>query len=251
MKRSRHGLGGVSMAGAVAGAVLGLAALLFWFFGAGLATQPLTSPRSAAPFIHLQPEQASGLSQLEQEMALLDDPAPLFLPTSWNYLVQAQEQGSSLPETPELFVGFGARLLLEGRAPEPLPRLVGEVAYSSPQDALRNSDWSYFVGFGEKDEIRRPALPPRRAAYRLSQLSDGLREVGGVVELRPDDPVPPADWRPVEFLLMVDLLGPVGQPLGISSSGHEEWDRTLERWVRESRFWTDLDPGYYLLSIGP
>lgn len=241
----------VSVISSVIVLAVGSVLQLFWFFGVEVATEPLEPPPGSAPFIVLEEAGEAPSSRLERELALLADPAPLFIPTDWNFVVRAQQGGYQAPETPDLFSDFGARILLDGNRPLKASWSGQEIRFARPEDGLVHEEWQVFAGFGEVGDGETVALPARLAAFRVVRIGGAGTALSGEISNAEVRSIPPEVWRPLTVLIMVGEFGLSGLPLAIAGSGDENWNDTLNQWVLESRHWAGLDPGLYQLTIGP
>lgn len=183
--------------------------------------------------------------------ALLLDPMPLYLPTSWN-AAQGVRPESSLREPGNAFSGYEAKFVFpetEVNLNLPSPIQLPE----SPTAAIRSCDWSApFFGFGQKDFPEKP-LERRGAFIEVHQASDGQKVIAQASE---DFPPPAAmDWQPLEFLVAMEPGGIIGTPYLLNSSGSENIDHffqefLLNRWRAGDRL-SKLAPGIYRIYIGP
>ena len=191
------------------------------------------------------------LQGVSGDEALLLDPMPLYLPTSWN-AAQGVRPESSLREPGNAFSGYEAKFVFPETGVNlnlPSPIQLPE----SPTVAIRPCDWSApFFGLGRKDFPEKP-LERRGAFIEVHQASDGQKVIAQASEGYP----PPAavDWQPLEFLMAVEPGGVVGTPSLLNSSGSENIDRffqefLLDRWRAGDRL-SKLAPGIYRVYIGP
>lgn len=194
---------------------------------------------------------ASNADLVLRQEAILRDPKPLFLPTSWNtaYAVQADR----MVVTPGAsFEAYAFKPLFSGaQGPVELPALVRlPESAAKAFDPLR-SDKPY-IGLAARAEAP-AALAPRRACIELREAGTGrvvvcldindLKEAQGVL------------WSPAEFLACVSASGLVGRPSLVFGSGVESVDGALEGAL--VRHWPALEklgklqPGLYRVTLGP
>jgi hypothetical protein len=229
--------------------LMGVSLHIFGFLGIEVFWGPLSEPELPGSFIQLEPMGQSMEGRAEQEFALLNDSAPLFIPTRWNYLSRSEFAGYTLPENEPLFRRFPSRVRedpyqyeITDHFPEPDPRGV---------DAMLDFETTrFFEGIGQKDSGSW-ALEPRRAYFSILSLNRGEISLSGTIDASALSPVLESDWKPLEILFVVDSLGVAGRPYTVVSSGNEEVDATILQWFLESRPWAELGAGYYRLKIGP
>lgn len=195
------------------------------------------------PFLYLVETEGSRDPVLA-EQALLEDPAPLFLPTRWNASLSGVSAFGPLEE-PDLFSSFPEevtasaetfRATLEQRPPRPVAPLqtIGE----PPPFRL----------FGAGDIDVKPL------ARRFGQVE--IREVasGRVVHTTALVPIPAIAalqyWEPAELLVTVSPLGAVGTPFLARSTGNDAADEAIRQTLIRSGLHT-LPPGYYAVTVGP
>jgi len=216
--------------------------------------------------------------QILNEEAQLFDPAPLFLPTSYNASQiddapgARHEPGESLPLIEPRYVYSEGAFAIT--FPDP---------YSSPAqlaDVLRYGVTpTPYAPFGRLDGPAKP-LAARMAQVEVVQMKTG-RTVLTLPLATPSAPAaPPAaspdappdelpaalvaahwndalmapDWKPLEFLVALDVAGQVGAPALVQSSGSTEVDDFFANYlVQTLRIGAhrELGAGLYLLRIGP
>lgn len=208
--------------------------------------QPVRLPEA---HIRIQTEEQSSGGLAEAQYALLNDSAPLFIPTRWNYLSRMEFDGYQLPEPEPLFEAYPPRVSSE---------VVGNQRFEVHEGDLENGaermlefpPTSYFEGLGRRP-VTVAALPERTAAYLIENLLDGERVLSGSLTRESLPLLPESAWQPVTFLLFVESMGGVGRPLPVGGSGNETVDRQLQDWLGQAEFWKTLKPGYYRIHIGP
>ncbi len=177
----------------------------------------------------------------------LFDPAPLFLPTLWNY---APDFGNLHldREVEPLFEPFEPAISLSAQPPAILAEEI-RPRYNIPRNLLESVRSNQFSIFG----IRQRAIvkAPQRAGFMEvkrsgresmsigSVLPDGLVEVSqGMLSL-------------VVFQIIVDKSGPVGEPLILKGSGSPRTDQALRNYLTTPFLLAGLKPGYYTVTFGP
>lgn len=180
------------------------------------------------------------------EQAFLSDSAPLFLPTRWNSafapVVRALEQ-----RPPELFDLFPARFsygegdfglrAIETEEPELNVALL---------DALGGTP---YLPFG-RESVGAPSLTRRFASLEVARPGEEVV----LVEVLPEEDAPAGAgqfWRPAEFLVHVENVGVVGEPILLEGSGVEEIDQALREGIRSILRERMLDSGYFRVVAGP
>lgn len=250
-KHSQHipwiaiGVGGVALA-------VGAAVLL----RLPPAPQPVERPEPIAVNFRKLGDDAEDVS-LREEIAL-QDPTPLFLPTEWNTSratteIQREPAAALRNFPPQLAFG-------EGNPEISFPRPVEVPA--SPEAALKSGSTSDLLhAFGQRDSRVPAALPGRFAALRVARAADGTPVAithapdGTPVwqdELPAVEGTPAGDWSPVDILAAIGPGGLVGTPVLTASSGFEEMDVWLPRYLAKTyRLGERLRPGFYRISVGP
>ncbi len=185
-------------------------------------------------------------TELLREQSILQDSAPLFLPTRWNSAafpaVQALEQ-----RPPELFDLFPARFSY------------GEADFG--QGAIKMSEPALNVTTVGAMEVRR-RIPFGRVDAEIPELAERFAVVevaraGGEALVYSEtvgmDGAPAAGqlWAPVEFLAHVENIGRVGELVLLRGSGVDEIDRFLREAVLAMLQERMLETGYYRVTSGP
>lgn len=201
------------------------------------------------PYIQIRAGESTPSGLVEAQYALLNDSAPLFIPTRWNYLSRIEFDGYQLPDPVTLFEPFPPRL--SAASPDSFwfgSERVG--ADAGLERMLEFPPTSFFEGFGWRQSRVEP-LPERPAGYSVENLMTG--EIVSSGNLAPDQLPGSAglSWQPVHYLLLVEPLGRVGRPLPLGSSGNEMLDQQIQEWLVKNAFWRNLEPGYYQIRIGP
>lgn len=184
---------------------------------------------------------------LLREQASLGDSAPLFLPTRWNSasapVVHALEQ-----RPPELFELFPAHFSY-GEGDFGLRAIEAEEPRLNP-DLLDALGGAPRLPFG-RGMVEAPSLAPRFAVLEVVR-PDGGEVV--LVEVLPVEEAPAAArqlWAPAEFLVHVEKVGVVGEPVLLQGSGVEEIDQALREGLRATLRKQMLGRGYFRVLAGP
>lgn len=198
---------------------------------------------ASLPSIHWQEAQGD----LLREQAYLFDSAPLFLPTRWNSasspVVEALEKRPA-----ELFSSFPARLSY-GESDFGLAAMA-KVEPEPPLQSLKSFIDKTHTVFG-RGPVEQPELDSR---FAIIEILDPAR---GEVVMRspvPGEGAPVVNnrfWRPVEFLMQVESVGRVGEPVLLEGSGVEEVDQFLRAALLRLASEQMLAVGYYRVSAGP
>jgi hypothetical protein len=183
---------------------------------------------------------------LLREQAHLFDSAPLFLPTRWNSASSPVVRG--LEQSPgDLFNPFPARLSY-GEADFGLGTSGGERA-KPPLESLKIFGDQTHTVFG-RGEVDQPALDPRFAVIEVFDFAHGQIVFRDSVSSSEAPVIPSRLWRPVDFLLQVEPIGVVGEPVLLGGSGVEEVDQFLRGAVRGMVQKRMPAPGFYRVSVG-
>jgi hypothetical protein len=196
-------------------------------------------------FVQLAGADSAAGSQLLQERAQLMDPTPLFFPTEWNY---GQEPlNENLNKQPGRFFGdFPPKPTID----EKTIATYGAGTPVVPEklaDVLTLGVEAPFAGIGQVDHAK--ALLPIRAGYLdINDLSNGQvvasHSLSGLV-------LPRMDFAPVEFLLVIESGGLIGEPILSVGSGLEEVDNYFRTYlVKSYRVGLRLPPGRYRVVVG-
>lgn len=182
-----------------------------------------------------------------REQAVFYDSAPLFLPTSMNYSStvggQIRRQGST-----SIFSAYPENITLKIPVLKPIAG-TDSLDVEKPIDALKREYWDFFSDFGKESGIPSTSVGPSgllvivdlqtRQTVRSETLPEELR---GLTDLH---------FWPVQFLLNIDVTGPVGEALMLQGSGEESVNEALRAYVNRPFFTSDLEAGYYKVVIGP
>ena len=206
---------------------------------------PSSTTRLPQPFVQLAGAGSVEGGQLLQERAQLLDPTPLFFPTEWNFGQQPLDE--NLHKQPGRFFGnfmpkqtIDEQTIVSYGAGTP-------VVPEKLADVLTLGVEAPFAGMGQVD--RYSALLPIRAGYLdIIDLSNGQsfasHSLSGLV-------LPRMDFAPVEFLLVIEPAGLIGEPILAMGSGLEEVDNYFRAYlVKSYRVGLRLPPGRYRLVVG-
>jgi hypothetical protein len=206
---------------------------------------PRTPVSSKNAFVQLAGAGSAEGDQLLQERAQLLDPTPLFFPTEWNY--GQQPLNENVHKQPGRFFG--------NFPPKPIinDQTIAGYGTSTPvvpeklADVLTLGVEAPFAGLGQID--RPKSLLPIRSGYlEISDLSNGHSvtslSLSGLV-------LPRTDFAPVEFLLVIEPAGLIGEPVLAMGSGLEEVDNYFRTYlVRSYQVGLRLPPGRYRVVVG-
>jgi hypothetical protein len=196
-------------------------------------------------FVQLAGAGSTESDQLLQERAKFMDPTPLFFPTEWNY--GQQPLNENLQKQPGRFFGnFPAK-------PTVNEQTVASYGAGTPvvpeklADVLTLGVEAPFAGMGQVDRPR-TSLPIRAGYLEISNLADGQNvashSLSGLV-------LPRMDFAPVEFLLVIETAGLIGDPILAVGSGLEEVDNYFRTYlVKSYRVGLRLPPGRYRVVVG-
>ncbi len=224
------------------GASLALAVSLGWWAWQRIAAEPeVPEVKPPAPYVVLA---QSGRAL--QERAEFFDPTPLFVPTAKNFgQAGLPERLRAQPEG--IFTDFGPKVQFGETGLAGYGQQGAETPESLPE-VLAQSTEQPFAGFGERAE--QEALLAARAAFiEINSLEDKA-----LVQSEPLSfgNAPGGDFAPMEFWLVVDSAGVVGQPLLVASSGREEVDGFFRDYLTQTaRLGQKLGVGRYRIVVGP
>jgi len=232
------------------------------------APQPRHPQAGAAASLNLARLDKNQRDQILNEEARLFDPAPLFLPTPRNASqIDAaagarHEPGESLPPIDPRYV-----------YPEGTFAITFPDPYPGPAQLAEALDYGLtptpYAPFGRLDHPEKP-LAARMAQLEVVQMKTG-RTLLTLPLVQTSTTAAPAasaalvatawnaaladpDWKPVEFLVTLDVAGLVGSPALVQSSGSPEVDDFFANYlVQTLRIGArrELGAGFYLLRIGP
>jgi len=225
--------------------VHGLALVLF-----RLPTQPPPPAQPLPPYVRTMDDYPGEL----QELAMLKDPEPVYLPTKHNFA-----QGASTPPFTHSRDPYGEFPLDLTLDKQDFPAKSLPSVPTGPVESLRVERGDFLGTFGQEAA---PALKlPARGAH-LVVVRLGADAPGGkmVEEDWPANLAPPAGearWSPAHFLLLFNDTGPAGPPYLEPPSPLEAADtvEAVDNFLRDQldqRFRRrPLPPGSYEAIIGP
>ena len=182
-----------------------------------------------------------------RETAELFDPAPLIVPTKWNYAADLSWVRMRQDEAALLFTPFPAEITLphgdDYRSINTQTRSV-----EGPEDLLRRIDGYFFSNFGA-DEMERNPVPERFGYLEIESIREGrvvrAETVRGAFPRIRDEL---ALWV---FNVIVGSAGNVGDALMVHGSGRESTDQMVRDYLKVPQTLAGLRPGYYRVTIGP
>lgn len=215
----------------------------FLAFSINLGSPP--KPPASKPFLmFLEPGQFLDPVLLEQ--ALLQDSAPLFLPTYWNVAAN-MEEGQEPFVSPDLFSFFPEEITLSDATFTAVTDGVAPIRRSP--SIMGVGDSNPFRLLGREEASFKVSLSQRNGWWELRSLSSGQLIREGELPLLAELSNL-ALWEPAEFLLSVTREGPVGLPLVYKSTGNVPADNSIRQTLLQIDFRL-LEPGYYSVTVGP
>jgi hypothetical protein len=204
-----------------------------------------TTAVAPKPFVRLASVGKNVADQVLREQAELFDPTPLFFPTAWNY-GQQPARVLNRKQPGQFFDDFEAKRAIDeqktpsyGAEPLVLPEKLADV--------LVQGNEAPFAGMGQIDRPQ-SNLPVRSGYLEIYDLKNRDNIKGEVLS---GLSLPRTDFAPVEFLVMVEAHGLVGEPLLTATSGWEEVDNFFRAYlVKSYRLGERLRPGRYRVVIG-
>ncbi len=182
------------------------------------------------------------------EEAMLRDPSPLFLPSQWSASSDVL-RGDVWRDPQASFQDFAPKLkFAESRLALQMPAAVAVPARAGEAFDVEQSRRP-FAGFGQSGE-EVEALPSRVAFLEVVSAGDGQRVISQpLVNAAPPGDVP---WRPLEFLVALDVRGVVGAPVLTESSSVAAVDGYFQDYLlKVLHLGERLGPGFYRVGIGP
>lgn len=228
------------------GLVTGIAGVGMWtLWNQRFALPPSGDHKPGRAFVQLAGAGAAQQEQLLRERAELFDPTPLFFPTEWNYGQQPVQE--NLRRQPgQVFGSFDAKQVV----PEQNIGSFGVESVPAPEklsDVLVQGNESPFAGMGQVD-LKRSTLPVRDGyleVYALNRSKEPIHQMLSGLS------APRSDFAPVEFLVMVEDSGLVGEPVLVSGSGWDEVDAYFRTFlVKAYQLGGRLPPGRYRVVVG-
>jgi hypothetical protein len=206
-------------------------------------------PGHEAPvtFLSVDPDSRASLLQEQLEFA---DTAPLYFPTQWN-VANAENIRLPLKSPGDIFESYPARLAESAVTAEGLVGLPLSTITSAPE-ALARFQPDFTRVAGQVDRIIVP-LATRFAMVEIFNLSDGAKVYETAVPAGESvQPLSGVDWRPAEWVVLIDAVGEIGNAMMTRSSGSDSVDDVLQAMVdMELDLGRQLAPGYYTVLVGP
>lgn len=206
---------------------------------------PSDEARLKHPFIQLAGAGTAAGDRLLQEKAKLLDPTPLFFPTEWNFGQQPLRLGPRR-QLGQFFGSFPPKQTID----EQNIASYGAEAPVVPEklaDVLAQGNEAPFAGMGRIDGTL-TSLPVRTGYLQVSDLKSGDN-----IESKPLTglSLPRTDFAPLEFLVVVEAAGLIGEPLLMTPSGWDDVDNFFRSYlVKSYRLGERLRPGRYRVVIG-
>jgi hypothetical protein len=220
-------------------------AWLYWSRSSlpGTAPNPAGKPES---FVKIAGGGEGGSDTVLTERAEYFDPTPLFLPTDKNYQ-QGELPDRVVRQPGQVFHDFQPKFnFAESELPD-YGELSDAIPSSLPEVLARGND-APFAGFGTRDPANQPLA--RRGGYlEVKALKTGVLSISEILE---NADLPPVDFMPAEFILLVSNAGLIGDPVITASSGKDEVDGKMKDYlINVFRIGERLAPGRYSVVIGP
>lgn len=205
--------------------------------------------RRGAPvtFRTVDPEDGGRLLREQLEFS---DTAPLYFPTDWN-VANAENLRVPLKSPGDIFEHYQPRL---GFSRVDAHRLVAipKAEITAPATALASfqPDATRLVGRIDRVET----IPDERIALvEVFNVRDGVRVFETTIqEAGAGSALAAVDWKPAEWVILMDSAGLIGKGMMTRSSGSDTVDDELQFLVD---YELDLDkqivPGYYYVILGP
>lgn len=228
--------------------IIGITIHLLGFLAFHVQAPSTESVKFSAPYVQYPSPEEKKSNQLLREQSELYDSAPLFLPTSWNYVTNV-EVFSLEVDNASLFPAYGEEWTISDEMLKPNIGN-GDSTIKRARDSLKYEYWDLFSSFGEEKQADN-GMPVRTGFVEVYDMLDN--EIVRSETLRDDiDELKELPlWTPLEFFITIDKLGPIGEPMLLKGSGSETIDAILQDYILEPVFGARLQPGYYKVSIGP
>jgi len=211
--------------------------------------QPQDGQRRGAPvtFRTVDPEDGGRLLREQLEFS---DTAPLYFPTDWN-VANAENLRVPLKSPGDIFEPYQPRVGFSGvEAYQLATRPNAEITAPATALASFQPDTTRLVGRIDRVET----IPDERIALvEVFDVRDGARILETTVLVADDGSALAAvDWRPAEWVILVDAIGRIGKGMMTQSSGSNAVDDELQLLVdNELKLDKQLVPGYYYVILGP
>lgn len=224
-------------------ACVGVGGWLAWTRGRPVTPAEATTAPQA--FVQLAKVGKATGDQVLQEKAELLDPTPLFFPTNWNYGQQPlrvssiKQPGQFADRFPPISAIDEKNISSYGMESPAVPEKLADV--------LVQGNEAPFAGIGQIDRPQ-SSLPVRQGYLEVRELKNGdsvkSEPLSGLS-------LPRTDFQPVEFLVVVEAGGLIGEPLLTAGSGWDEVDNFFRSYlVKSYRLGERLRPGRYRVVIG-
>jgi hypothetical protein len=211
--------------------------------------QPKGGQRRGAPvtFRTVDPEDGGRLLREQLEFS---DTAPLYFPTDWN-VANAENLPVPLKSPGDIFEPYQPRLGFPGvQAYQFAKRPNSKITAPASALASFQPDTTRLVGRIDRVET----IPDERIALvEVFDMGDGAKVLETtVLETVDGSALAAVDWKPAEWVILVDAIGRIGTGLMTRSSGSIAVDEELQLLVdNELKLDKQLVPGYYYVILGP
>jgi hypothetical protein len=205
--------------------------------------------RRGAPvtFRTVDPEDGGRLLREQLEFS---DTAPLYFPTDWN-VANAENLRVPLKSPGDIFEPYQPRLgFSRVEAYRLATRPKAEITVPATALASFQPDTTRLVGRIDRVET---LLDDRIALVEVFDVRDGTKILEATVPGAGDGSALAAvDWRPAEWLILIEAFGRIGKGMMTQSSGSDAVDDELQFLVdNELGLDKQLVPGYYQVILGP
>ncbi len=205
--------------------------------------------RRGAPvsFRTVDPEDGGRLLREQLEFS---DTAPLYFPTDWN-VANAENLRVPLKSPGDIFEPYQPRLGFSRVGAHRLVALA-KAEITAPTTALASfqPDTTRLVGRIDRVET----IPDERIALvEVFDVRDGAKVFETTVqEVDDGSPLATVDWKPAEWVILMDAIGRIGKGMMTQSSGSDTVDDELQSLVdNELNLDKKIVPGYYTVILGP
>ncbi len=237
----------VQWVAAIAVAILVHGAALF-LIGLPKDLDPMVQP-SGAPVTFRSVDREDG-GRLLREQLEFSDTAPLYFPTDWN-VANAENQRVPQKSPGDIFEPYQPRL---GFSRVEADRLadVPETDIAVPATALVSFRPDVTRQAGRIDRLL--TIPEQRVALvEVFDVQEGDRVFETpILDVGDRSTLDSVDWKPAEWIVLIDAVGRVGRAMITLSSGSDKVDDELQIMVDdELNLDKQLIPGYYFVLVGP
>lgn len=183
------------------------------------------------------------------DQAVLNDSAPLFMPTEWN-LVSEMSNVASLQSATEIFEPFTPQLSIADA--KPTAPMQGRVRIDGQSSRLPQGSAFVLSRFGRKEQKSLSSIS-QGVSFSVSQvgLSAGNSQEEHKIPTSMHALAPESLWNPVQLFLHLQGGVPIGLPLVAQSSGFADWDTSLQGFFTQLSFYRQLKDGYYQIWVYP